>query len=57
MLFFLKVIKADSFGHFFDSHIFMNCYMYKIKFAFLSYISLIISLAKEPRKKGKIFLP
>ena len=46
----------DHFGHFFETHILMDSHMHEIRFNPLSYVSLIISTAKEPGKEEVSFL-
>ena len=41
----------DHFGHFFETHILMDSHMHETRFNPLSYVSLIISTAKEPGKE------
>ena len=56
-----KKYKSCLFGHFFESHIFMSFWTFKIKFAFLLlmfYVNLIIRQAKKPgREEEKSFVP
>lgn len=47
----------DHFGHFSETHVLMDSHMHEIRFSPLSYVSLIISAAKEPGKEEEKSFP